>query len=39
LAIALGCPPFLVELHLKTGEIRRIGTDDASGLPAALRGE
>jgi len=28
-----------VELHLKNGEIRRIGTDDASGLAAALRGE
>ncbi len=28
-----------VELHLKSGEIRRIGTDDASGLAAALRGE
>jgi hypothetical protein len=28
-----------VELHLKTGEIRRIGTDDASGLAAALRGD
>ncbi len=28
-----------VELHLKNGEVRRIGTDDASGLAAALRGE
>jgi hypothetical protein len=28
-----------VELHLKSGDIRRIGTDDASGLAAALRGE
>lgn len=28
-----------VELHLKNGDIRRIGTDDASGLAAALRGE
>ena len=28
-----------VELQLKNGEIRRIGTDDASGLAAALRGE
>jgi hypothetical protein len=28
-----------VELHLKNGEIRRIGTDDASGLAAVLRGE
>jgi hypothetical protein len=28
-----------VELHLKNGEIRRIGTDDASGLAAALRGD
>jgi hypothetical protein len=28
-----------VELHLKNGEIRRIGTDDASGLAAALLGE
>ncbi len=28
-----------VELRLKSGEIRRIGTDDASGLAAALRGE
>jgi len=25
-----------VELHLKNGEIRRIGTDDPSGLAAAL---
>ncbi len=28
-----------VELHLKSGEIRRIGTDDASRLAAVLRGE
>ena len=28
-----------VELHLKSGEIRRIGTDDASSLAAVLRGE
>ena len=28
-----------VELHLKSGEIRRIGTDDPSGLAAVLRGE
>lgn len=28
-----------VELYLKSGEIRRIGTDDASGLAAVLRGE
>jgi len=28
-----------VELHLTNGDIRRIGTDDASGLAAALRGE
>ena len=28
-----------VELQLKNGEIRRIGTDDARGLAAALRGE
>lgn len=28
-----------VELRLKTGEIRRIGTDDAPGLSAALRAE
>jgi hypothetical protein len=28
-----------VELHLKSGEIRRIGTDDAPGLAAVLRGE
>jgi hypothetical protein len=28
-----------VELHLKNGEVRRIGTDDASGLAAALRGD
>ena len=28
-----------VELHLKNGDVRRIGTDDASGLAAALRGE
>jgi hypothetical protein len=28
-----------VELHLRNGEIRRIGTDDARGLAAALRGE
>ena len=28
-----------VELHLSSGEIRRIGTDDASRLAAALRGE
>jgi hypothetical protein len=28
-----------VELHLKSGEIRRIGTDDASNLAAVLRGE
>jgi hypothetical protein len=28
-----------VELHLKNGDIRRIGTDDAPGLAAALRGE
>jgi hypothetical protein len=27
-----------VELRLKNGDIRRIGTDDASGLAAALRG-
>ncbi len=26
-----------VELRLKSGEVRRIGTDDASGLAAALR--
>jgi hypothetical protein len=28
-----------VELHLKSGDIRRIGTNDASGLAAALRGD
>jgi hypothetical protein len=28
-----------VELQLKSGEIRRIGTDDAGGLAAALRTE
>jgi hypothetical protein len=28
-----------VELQLKSGDVRRIGTDDASGLAAALRGE
>jgi hypothetical protein len=28
-----------VELELKSGEIRRIGTDDAGGLAAALRTE
>jgi hypothetical protein len=28
-----------VELQLKSGEVRRIGTDDAPGLAAALRGE
>jgi hypothetical protein len=28
-----------VELHLKSGEIRRIGTDDAPGLATVLRGE
>ncbi len=28
-----------VELQLKSGDIRRIGTDDASGLAAALRPE
>lgn len=28
-----------VELQLKSGEVRRIGTDDAAGLAAALRGE
>ena len=28
-----------VELHLKNGEVRRIGTNDAPGLAAALRGE
>lgn len=28
-----------VELQLRNGDIRRIGTDDASGLAAALRGE
>jgi hypothetical protein len=28
-----------VELQLNSGEVRRIGTDDASGLAAALRGE
>jgi hypothetical protein len=28
-----------VELQLNNGDIRRIGTDDASGLAAALRGE
>lgn len=28
-----------VELHLKSGEIRRIGTDDAPGLATMLRGE
>jgi hypothetical protein len=25
-----------VELHLKSGEIRRIGTDDPQGLAAAI---
>lgn len=28
-----------VELRLKTGDIRRIGTDDAQGLAAALKSE
>jgi hypothetical protein len=28
-----------VELKLKSGEIRRIGTDDAAGLAAALAGD
>lgn len=28
-----------VELHLKNGDVRRIGTDDARGLAAVLRGE
>jgi hypothetical protein len=28
-----------VELQLKSGEIRRIGTDDAAALASALRGE
>jgi hypothetical protein len=28
-----------VELQLKSGDVRRIGTDDAPGLAAALRGE
>jgi hypothetical protein len=28
-----------VELHLTNGDIRRIGTDDASALAAVLRGE
>jgi hypothetical protein len=28
-----------VELRLKSGDVRRIGTDDASGLAAVLRGE
>ena len=28
-----------VELHLKSGEIRRIGTNDARGLAGVLRGE
>jgi hypothetical protein len=30
---------YAVELRLKSGEVRRIGTDDASRLSAILRGE